>query len=231
MLRRTSAVSAATLVLVAISACGGGDDSGSGGDPQERLEAARKVIDDAESIELSLETSDLPSDVEGIISAEGIGTHDPAFDGTAQVRAFGITGEVPVVAVDGEVYFKLPFKSDYETFDVSKYDAPDPADLLSTDDGLTSMITSLEDVEAGETELDDETKVTPIDGTLTGKSISTLFPSVDDSSVFDVSFRVDDDDVLRDATISGPFYPDADDLTYTIALTASDESVDISAPS
>ncbi|UPK73270.1 LppX_LprAFG lipoprotein [Nocardioidaceae bacterium SCSIO 66511] len=228
--RRNSAVFAAVLALAATTACSG-DDSESSGDPEERLAAARTVIDEAESIELSLETSDLPSDVEGIISAEGVGTHAPAFDGKAEVRAFGITGEVPVVAVDSEVYFKLPFKSGYETFDVAKYDAPDPAELLSTDDGITSMITSLESVEAGETELDGETKVTPIDGTLPGSAVRKLFPSVDESAEFDVSFRLDGDDVMRDAKISGPFYPDEDDLTYTIALEASDESVDISAPS
>lgn len=230
MLKSRLALAVAVLSVAAVSACSSGDEEGSG-DPSERLEQARAELDDATSIELSLETEKLPSGVDGIVSAEGVGTHDPAFDGTAQIHAFGMTGEVPVVAVDDEVFFKLPFKSDFETFDVEKYDAPDPADLLNTDSGLTSMITALDDVDAGETELDDETKVTPISGVLPGDEVSKLFPSVDKSDDFDVTFRIDGDDSLRDATISGPFYPDSDDLTYKISLTASDEQVDISKPS
>lgn len=225
------ALFASTVVCLTMTACSGGDDADSGGDPEQRLETARQIIDDAKSIELTMETSDLPSGVEGIISAEGVGTHAPAFDGTAQVRAFGITGDVPVVAVDGDVYVKMPFKSDYETFDLDDYEAPDPAELLSPTDGITSMITALKDVDTGEAELDGETRVTPIEGELPGSTVSTLFPSVDGADEFDVSFRLDDDDVLRDATITGPFYAGADDLTYTISLTASDDSVDISIPS
>lgn len=231
MLRRGSAALVAVVLACATTtACSDGDGE-SGGDPRQRLESARKVIDDAESIKLSLETDELPSGVEGIVSAEGVGTHAPAFDGDAQVHAFGMTGDVPVVAVGGDVYVKLPFKSEFSTFDLSEYDAPDPAELLDPDDGVTSMITSMQGVGTGETELDDETKVTPIEGTLPGSQVAKLFPSVDDSDDFDVTFRLDEDDVLRDASITGPFYADADDLTYTISLTASDSHVDISVPS
>ncbi|MGH3359871.1 MAG: LppX_LprAFG lipoprotein [Nocardioidaceae bacterium] len=231
MLRTSTSTALVSLLMgTALSACSGGD-SESVGDPEQRLEAARKTIDQAESIELTMETEDLPSGVEGIVSAEGVGTHEPAFDGTAQVRAFGMTGDVPVVAVGGDVYVKLPFKSEFSTFDLAAYDAPDPAELLSPTDGVTSMITALEDVETGETELDGETRVTPVEGTLAGSEVAKLFPSVDESDEFDVTFRLDEDDVLRDASITGPFYAGADDLTYTIALTASDESVDIAVPS
>ncbi|HLR84446.1 MAG TPA: LppX_LprAFG lipoprotein [Nocardioidaceae bacterium] len=230
MLKSRAALALAALAVTATAGCSGGDDGG-GGDPKERLEAARAELDDANSIELTLETDELPSGVDGIVSAEGVGTHEPAFDGKAQVHAFGMTGEVPVVAIGGQVYVKLPFKSDYETFDLAEYDAPDPAQLLNDDDGLTSMITALEDVDAGETELDDETKVTPISGVLPGEAVGKLFPSVEPSDDFDVTFRVDGDDSLRDASITGPFYSDADDLTYSISLEASDERADISKPS
>lgn len=209
---RPCALLVVAAVCVALPACSG-DDGGPDRDPQQRLESARKVIDRAASIELSMRTDELPSDVEGIVSAEGVGTHAPAFDGDAEVHAFGMTGDVPVVAVGGDVYVKLPFKSDYETFDLEEYQAPDPAELLDPDDGVTSMITSLEGVEAGETELAGESEVTPVEGTLPGSEVAKLFPSVDDSDEFDVTFRLDEDDVLRDASITGPFYEDADDLT------------------
>ena len=229
MLKPRAAIAVLAIGVASLSACSG-DDGGSDGDPAERLETARAELDDAASIELTLETDELPSGVDGIVSAEGVGTHEPAFDGKAQMHAFGMTGEVPVVAIDGDVFFKLPFKSDFETLDVEKYDAPDPANLLNTDTGLTSMITALDEVEAGDAELDGETEVTPISGVLPGDEVGKLFPSVEPDEEFDVTFRLDGDDSLRDATISGPFYADADDLSYTISLEASDEQVDISAP-
>lgn len=226
---RASALLVAATLCATLPACSA-DDGGSDRDPRKRLESAREAIDAAESIELTMKTDELPSDVDGIVSAEGVGTHEPAFDGSAEVHAFGMTGDVPIVAVGGEVYVKLPFESDYETFDLAEYQAPDPAELLDPRTGVTSMITSLKDVEAGEAELDGETQVTPLSGTLPGSRVAELFPSVDESDDFDVTFRVDEDDELRDASITGPFYAGADELTYTISLDASDERVDISAP-
>ena len=48
---------------------------------------------------------------------------------------------------------------------------------------------------------------------------------------FDVTYRLDDDNVLRDATLKGPFYPNGGDVTYTVKLTTSDTAVTIEPPS
>ena len=72
--------------------------------------------------------------------------------------------------------------------------------------------------------------LTAVSGTLPGSVVDALIPSADEDATFDVEFRLTDDDELRDATITGPFYPDADDVTYDLTVEPSDESVDITAP-
>jgi lipoprotein LprG len=72
--------------------------------------------------------------------------------------------------------------------------------------------------------------LTSITGTLPGSLVKTIIPSADDAASFDVTYRLTDDDELRDATISGPFYPNGGDVTYKVELTTSDEPVTIKLP-
>ena len=55
-------------------------------------------------------------------------------------------------------------------------------------------------------------------------------PSADVDSTFKVTYRLDGYDVLRDATLSGPFYGKGHNVTYTVKLTASETPVTIEAP-
>ena len=48
--------------------------------------------------------------------------------------------------------------------------------------------------------------------------------------MFTVTYRLDDDDELRDTTLTGQFYPGAGDVSYTVTLATSDTPVTIEAP-
>jgi len=87
-LARAGAVGACLLLLAACS----GDDGGGGdtaGDLEQRLEIARAALDDAESLQIRLATDSLPDDTQGLVEADGVGNHEPAFDGTVTVVARG----------------------------------------------------------------------------------------------------------------------------------------------
>jgi len=71
--------------------------------------------------------------------------------------------------------------------------------------------------------------LTEITGTLPGSRIAELIPTADEKAEFDVTYRLTDDDELHDATVSGPFYGDAE-VTYTLKLAPRDEPANISAP-
>jgi len=215
-----------------LSGCTGDDGSESaGGDPAQRLETARKALDDAPSLQIRLATDQLPDDTQGLIEADGVGNHDPAFEGTVRVFAGGL-GQVDadLVSVDGKVVAKIGFVPDFVPIDPADYGAPDPAALVSSTSGVSSWLTATEDPAAGEQSRDDADVLTTIDGSLPGEVVESLIPSADPAADFDVTYRLDGDDDLRGTSITGPFYPGGDDVTYDLEVTASDEPVDIALP-
>lgn len=216
-----------------LAGCTGGDDAGDGTDVaalQGRLDAAKTTIDDAETVEVSLSTSAVPDGVSGLLSAEGRGNHSPAFVGDVKVSTGGATLSAEVIAVDGTVYAKTGITPDYLTIDPASLRAPDPAGLLDADTGLTQILVQTEDLDEGERSRDGEDVLTSITGTLPGDVVAQIIPSASVDATFDVTYRLTDDDVLRDASMSGPFYGGSADVTYTVRLATSDEPVEIEAP-
>ncbi len=203
------------LLLAATACSGAGEPEVS---PEERLAAAKTVLDETPGLTLSIETDELPAGVTGLLSGEGVATHDPAFEGTLEVSASGLNAKVDVVAVDGEVLAQLPFRQDFVAIDPADYGAPDPAELMATEGGLSSLLTAAEDVEEGEQTRDGESVLTTYTGTVPGDAVAALLPSADASADFDAVFSVDDEDRLTRVELTGPFYPDADDVTYVVGL-------------
>lgn len=225
------AITTAVLLLLGLVACAGGDDrETSPSELRPRLEHARQVLDDANSLSFTLSTSDLPTDVTGLVQAEGTGTHDPAFKGTVKVSTGGTTMDADVIAVKGTVYAKLGFSPKYVPIDPTSVGAPDPATLMSTDDGVSALLTATEQLTAGDQSRSGSKVLSSIDGVVPGDAVQQVIPSADADAEFSARWRLSDDDVLHDARLTGPFYPGGDSVTYTIELTASDATVDIKAP-
>jgi lipoprotein LprG len=218
--RRTrAAAAAAALVLLggpALAACA--DGTGSELSPPQRLEAAKTQLDETSGVRISLTADKLPKGVEGLLSAEGVGTHDPAFEGVIDVASSGVTAEVDVVAVNGAVQARLPFTDDFVEIDPADYGAPDPADLMSADGGLSSLLTAAEDVQEGEQVRDGDAVLTEVTGTVPGSAVAPIIPSASADEGFDAVFTLDDSDRLASVQLTGPFYPDAGDVTYTVGL-------------
>ena len=231
VLRRTAALTCASLLLVA-TGCSGDDSDDKpedeGEDVGARLAAAKAQIDDAPSVDFTIRTEQLPSGVSGLLEAEGTGTSEPAFDGTARVNPGPIDAEI--ISVDDTVYAKAGFTPVFLEIDPSTLAAPDPADFFDTESGVSSLLVATEDPQAGEDERDGEDVLTTITGTLPGELLAALLPTADEAGLFDVSYRLTEDDLLRGATITGPFYEGSDDVTYDLTVEPSDETVEITAP-
>ncbi len=228
--RRTSRILvtvAAGLLAVGLTGCKGSDDTSSDETPTDRLTAAKTSLDEAEYIGFTLSTESLPDDLDGLLSASGTGTHDPAFTGEVKVQtAIDITA--PVIAVDGKVYAKLPF-SPYAELDPGQYGAPDPADLMSTDSGISSLLPETQGATEGDSKRDGDTVLTEITGTLPAEAVQGVFPSAGTED-FDVTYTLTDDNVLDSATVTGPFYDGYDDVTYQLTFDLDAEPVEIEAP-
>jgi lipoprotein LprG len=72
--------------------------------------------------------------------------------------------------------------------------------------------------------------LTSVTGTLPGSVVADIIPSASRQGTFTVTYRLTDEDELRDAKMTGPFYGEGSKVTYTVKLATSDEPVTITAP-
>ena len=240
--RRPPSVAPPLAVLVALAApvgllagCSGGSSSDGAGEsaasPEEVLAAAKTTLDETSGVELSLSTESLPEGVTGITSAVGTLTSAPAFEGQITVELAGAGIEVPIVAVDDEVYAQLPLTPEFQVLDPADYGAPDPARLLDPEDGVSALLTETTDVVAGETVrggANNDEILTEYSGTVTDAVMTNIIPSA--QGTFDVDYTVTEDDELREAVLTGVFYPDSEEMTYTVDLENYGTERDIVAP-
>lgn len=227
--RRSLALAGGTLISLALLVGCGGDEEPET-TPAEALAAARTTLDETSGVRLGLTVDELPPGTSGLISAEGLATHDPAFEGSIKVAAGGITVDADVIAADGLVYAVLPFTTRYAEIEPADYGAPDPAALMSTEDGLSSLLTEVDQVAAGDQVRDGEDVLSTYTGTLAGDVVAGILPSADPAGSFDASFTLAEGDRLTQVVITGPFYPEAEDVTYTIDLDDYGTETDITAP-
>jgi lipoprotein LprG len=225
--RPAAGLLAGLAALALVSACSGGS-SDNGEDPATRLTNAKSSLDHAEYIGFTLSTDNLPDGVYGLVNAEGTGTHEPAFTGDVDVKA-KISISAPLIAVDGDVYAKLPIVG-WQQIDPADYGAPDPAQLMDTDSGLSSLFTATVGPATGSQVRDGDDVFDTVEGTIPGSAVQSVFPSAGDGD-FDVTYSLTGDDAIHGAEVTGPFYGDSSDVTYRITFDLDADSVDIQPPS
>ncbi len=229
--RRLLALTAVPLLV--LTGCSGDDDTPGGGDatPEEVMELAKKTLDETSGVRMELRTEELPTGVTGISAAEGVGTHDPAFDGTLTVIIGGQPFEVPVIGVDGTVYAQIPLTPGWSDVDPAEYGAPNPLELMSTDAGFSSLLTQTEGLEEGESVRGGENNsevLTEYTGTLPDTVVSNVIPSA--SGDFDATYTISENGELRTLEMTGVFYPETDPITYTLEFDDYGIEPDITAP-
>ena len=106
-------------------------------------------------------------------------THDPAFKGDVKVLFQGFPAELPVTAVDGKVYAKLPFSAKIAVIDPADYGVPDPADFADPENGLSSLLTEIKDLKKGKETRGGDQILTTYTGTLPGAAVKKIIPSAD----------------------------------------------------
>jgi lipoprotein LprG len=227
--RRGAATALLVPLLMAGAACSGSD----GGDeetPEDSLAAAKTTLDETPGVELELSTEALPDGIDGLSAATGVATHAPAFEGECELIVENLTVNVPVVAVDGLVFAQVPFTTGFREIDPAEYGAPDPAQLMDPDTGISSWLTEATDVEKGDQVREGETVLTTYTGTLAGETVNQSIPSAVEASDFEVTFLLDEDDTLRTAQIAGEFYDEGAEVEYVIRLIEYDVDQEITRP-
>ena len=232
--RRLAAAALAALCLVSTAACSGdgGTSTPTQANPSatERLASAKAAVDKATSVHLVLASKDVPQGSNGIISADGVGAHPPAFKGTFKVRLGGVEADAEITSVNGSVYAKLPFLPVTQKVDPKTLGVPDPATLFSTDAGLTSLLTkTTSPTIAGQARAGSEV-LTTITGTIPGPAVVDLFLIGDRAGSFAATYGLTDTDELRTVSITGPFFGTGTSSTYLLTLDQYGKPVTITAP-
>ena len=231
--RATSAVAALLLLTGALAGCSSDAASPnptSGVSAAEALAAVKAKVDAASSVHLTLAGKGLPDRVSGVVSADGVGTHAPAFKGTLQVKVNGTQAATDVVAVGGKVYVKLPFTTISTAVDPATLGAPNPAQLFAVDNGITALLTATQNPVAGERTRKGNEVLRTYSGTLSGAQVADLLVVGDRATTFRATYGVTDPGgELRTVELTGRFYPGADS-TYDLTLDKYGEPVEITKP-
>jgi len=232
------------LTVITAAGCSGGDDpvtenkelddNGDGTvSPEEVMAAAKDKLDTTSGVHVSMSTDDKPDSGDYLASADGILIADPpAFEGEVGGRVMGFeASDIPVVSVDGDLYIQAPVIG-WQKADPSDFCAPDPAQLLNPDTGVSPILTATEDLEAGESELggeDNKETLTPFSGTVPGDTVRNILPCAKGDD-FDATYRIDADGYLTEAEITGEFFSGMDAFTYVIEVEEYDVEQEITAP-
>ncbi len=198
--------------------------------PAQTLAAAKRKLDRTSGVHVTMATKDLPPKVNGLVSADGVGTNDPAFSGSIRVASSGLSVRVPVVAVNGSVWARLPFRTSFDKIDPNDYAAPDPARLMDDQAGLSSLLTAAQSVDQGKRTRHAGTTSTTYTATIPGDAVAGVIPSASTDADFDARFSLDDRHRLTRAVLTGPFYPKAPEVSYTITLDAYGTHKEITPP-
>jgi lipoprotein LprG len=232
--RVLSLCASALVVPLLVSGCGGSNASAkkpAGKTPAQVMATAKKHFDDASSVHISLATTSTPSAGNGVLGATGDVTHDPAFEGDVKVVLSGLTATVPITSVGGKVYAKLPLQTKYSVIKPSEYGAPDPADFVDPDNGLSALLTKLDGLKKGKQTRNAGTILTSYTGTLPGAVVKKIIPSAVASKTYDTTVGIDDKGNATTVKVTGPFFSGNDDVTYDVKFSDYGKGVKISAPS
>lgn len=232
LLRRTGAALGLLALAVTLTACGGDDDpgKGSGGDPTAVLAEAKQKFDDASSVRFTMKTESKPSEGDAVLGAEGTLTHQPAFDGSVTAHILGIDAEVPIIAVDGKVYAKLPLTPAFAPIDPAEYGAPDPADFADPAVGISGLLLKLDGLEEGDRVRKGKLVLTTYSGTLSGDLVQPIIPSAAADGTFDTVIGIDEDGRIATLKVTGDFFAGDGDVTYDLVFDDYDKNVTVSAP-
>jgi lipoprotein LprG len=216
--------------LSALAGCGGDEQPAADATPDQVLALAKKHFDEAASVHLVMATDSKPSSGDAVLGAKGTLTHQPAFKGEVKVLLSGFNADVPVIAVGGKVWAKLPLTPSYSTIDPSEYGAPDPADFADTTKGISGLLLKMQHVEEAGTERDGKQVLTRYSGTLSGSYVGPIIPSADDDGTYKTVVGVDQDHRIVTLEVTGEFFTGGGDETYELTFDDYDKSVKISAP-
>jgi lipoprotein LprG len=142
----------------------------------------------------------------------------------------GFPAELPVTAIDGKVYAKLPFSAKIAVIDPADYGVPDPAQFADPENGISGLLTEIKDLKKGNETRSGDQILTTYSGELPGATVKKVIPSAEAAQTYDIRVGVDEKGYARTVKVTGVFFNGSDDVTYDVKFTDYDKGVKITAP-
>ncbi|HEY1135535.1 MAG TPA: LppX_LprAFG lipoprotein [Nocardioides sp.] len=200
---------------------------------EDVLKDVKENLDEADGVGIAVTSEDLADTDAALVSLDGTAVRPDGFSGEMIVRVLGRDASGNILSVDGQSYAQgFVIFPNWTEVDPEEFNAPNPGALIDPNGGVSSLLTATEDAERGDSELggaNNEETLTTYTGTLTAEVVRRIIPGADDGD-FDVTYLVDGDDLLREARLTGVFYPGSDEMTYVIAFSDYGETIEITAP-
>jgi lipoprotein LprG len=234
MQRRHVLASALLAGALALSGCSGEGSASaeeSAATPEEQLAAARETLESTDAMSIALTSTEVPTDVNGVRSATGVGVIEEdtiKFAGQVEARITGIAATVDIICIGEDAYMKL-FTPEFAPVDLEELGAPNPTSFLAPETGIASLMAATTDLTRGGREREGREILDEIAGKLPGEKIEGLLRLGGPGLVFDVTYGLTTDGELRRAVLEGEFY-EGTRSTYTLLLTDYGQAVPIEAP-
>ncbi|MFN2321196.1 MAG: LppX_LprAFG lipoprotein [Dermatophilaceae bacterium] len=219
---------------LALAGCSGEDAPAEETTPAtaaEQLAVAQANLEATDALTITLTSTNVPTDVNGVRSATGVGVIDEAsnrFAGEVEARITGITATVEIICIGEDAYMKL-FTPEFAPTDLEALGAPNPTSFLDPDTGIASLMAATTDLAEGGRQREGREILREITGTLPGEKIEGLLRLGGPGLEFDVTYGLTPEDELRRAVLEGEFY-EGTRSTYTLVLTDYGQAVPIEVP-
>ena len=221
---------AIVLAASVLAGCGQSEDKADEKSPTEVMEQAKKNFDDASSVHISLNTDSVPSSGDGVLGATGDVTDAPAFKGDVKVLFQGFPAELPVTAVDGKVYAKLPFRGKHRAHRPGGLRRPEPRRLRRPREGPLLAAHRPPGPEEGQGDEGRRHDPDDLHGHPAGCRGQADHPERRRQAELRDEVGVDDKGYARTVKVTGSFFAGNDDVTYDVKFSEYDKGVKITAP-
>jgi lipoprotein LprG len=223
--RRIAAASVAVLLIA-----GTGCSSAKKTDPQTLLHDAKTKLDATSSLHFKLTSTGVPTSSTNIVGGEGNLARPDQVQGTFSVAIAGFTGNVKVLAKNGEFYAQTPFQTHYTKTNPADFGLTNPARLMSPDGGLSQLLVVANNPTMGKSERLNGELLYTVHYTIPGSAIPVL-PDAKPSAPVDVVASINPSNKeLRQIQLTGPLASANSNSTFTLTLTNYDEPVNITLP-
>ena len=221
-------VAAAVTGAVGLAACG---SSASTVPAATLLAKARSTVNAASAVHFTVTSNRLPNAGTVLRSGDGDLARPGELRGTFQIAIDSLPTSISIIETSGKFYVKLPFASNYQISDPSKFGFGDPAQLIDPNTGISRLLTQIGNPKVtGHSRVNGEVLET-ITGTVPGNDVTEFLPDVAPNQPVQLVLGINPRSAqVRQFQATGPFVVATTQSTYVVTLTNYNEAVTITAP-